>query len=79
MKVKRLLRVLHRKVDFKTIEDDDFEDKNKKEVKTKIKQKFKDKDNVLLDGIIIDMSHLEPNVDILKRDEDQINKINDQR
>ena len=74
-----MLRVLHRKVDFKTIEDDDFENKNKKEAKTKIKQKFKDKDNVLLDGIIIDMSNLEPNADILKRDEDQINKINDQR
>ena len=38
MKMKSFLQFLYKKVDFKTIEDDDFESKIVKEIKTKIKQ-----------------------------------------
>ena len=40
-----------------------------------MKKKLKDKDNVTLDDIIIDTPNFGPNVDILKIEEDQMDKV----
>lgn len=59
-------RFQHKKVGLKTIEEDNFEKKVKKEFKIKVKLKFEDKDNVSPHDEITDTSNLEPNADILK-------------